>query len=95
MFKEQFIEETCRLFKIHPRDLVGPYRYQFLMPARFALAKALRLRGWTLPDIGKLMNRDHTSVIYQIQRAEYDMERNPGYAAKVQHLVELKMETSE
>ena len=76
------------LFKIHPRDLIGPHKYQFLMLPRFALSKALRDNGWTFPAIGRLVNRDHTTVIYQIERAEYYMERDPAYRNKVKQLAE-------
>ena len=30
------------LRRCHPRDLLGDYRFKFLMPPRFALAKAYR-----------------------------------------------------
>ena len=89
MLKSDFVNAAAEMFCIHPRDLVGPYRYQFLLPARFALSKALRLRGWTLPAIGRLVNRDHTTIIYQIERADYYMERDAGFAAKIQALVDL------
>lgn len=95
MLKSDYVKAAAEMFHIHPRDLVGPYRYGFLLPARFALSKALRTRGWTLPAIGRLVNRDHTTIIYQIERAEYYMERDPGYAAKIQALVDLKIELDE
>lgn len=94
VLKERLIEETCRIFDVHPRDLVGPYRFKFLMPARFALAKALRMRGWTLTRIGKELGRDHSSMVYRVREAEYMMTRDPTYAEKVQHLANLSMETA-
>ena len=83
------------MFCVHPRDLIGPYRFKFLMLPRFALSKALRMRGWTLPEIGRLMNRDHTTIIYQVKEAEYFMGRDPEYAAKIKALAELKIEPLE
>ena len=38
MFTETIINETCELFKVHPRDLLGDYRFKFLMPARLHAA---------------------------------------------------------
>jgi chromosomal replication initiation ATPase DnaA len=79
---------AAEMFKVHPRDLVGPYVYNFLMLPRFALAKALRMRGLSTPAIGAIMNRDHTTIMYQLRRADYFMERYPEYRAKVEALTE-------
>lgn len=95
MLKSDFVNAAAEMFCVHPRDLVGPYRFNFLMLPRFALYKALRMRGWSFPQIGRLLNRDHSTIIYGVSRADYYMERDPGYAAKVKALAELKMEASE
>lgn len=87
-YNDQRVCIAADLFKVHPRDLVGPYRYQFLMGPRFALAKALRNNGWTYPAIGKLMGCDHTTAIYRVRQADVFMERSPAYRAKVQNLTE-------
>lgn len=92
MFKETIINETCELFKVHPRDLLGDYRFKFLMPARFALAKALRMRGWSYPQIAKSLGYHHTTGMYRVREAEYLMSRDPKFAEKVQRLADLKME---
>jgi len=90
MFKTDIIKCGAEMFLVHPRDLVGPARFKFLMLPRFAVSKALRMRGYSLPHIGALMNRDHSSIIYQISRAEYHMERDPEYAAKINELATMK-----
>lgn len=92
MFTETIINETCELFKVHQRDLMGNYRFKFLMPARFALAKALRLRGWSYPQIAKGLGYHHTTGMYRVREAEYLMSRDPKFAEKVHHLANLKME---
>lgn len=89
------IDKASELFLVHRRDILGPYRYSFLMPARFALCKALRERGMSYPHIGRVMNRDHSTVIHAVERAEYTMERDPSYAAKIQTLIDLRPEPVE
>lgn len=89
------IDKASELFCVHRRDILGPYRYNFLMPARFALCKALRERGLSYPHIGRVMNRDHSTVIYAASRAEYLMERDSSYANKVQTLIDLRPESTE
>ena len=37
------------------------------------------------------MDRDHTTVIHAVQRAEYMMERDPNYAKSIQELVDMKI----
>lgn len=92
MFTETLINETCELFKVHQRDLLGNYRFKFLMKPRFALAKALRLRGWSYPQIAKALGYHHTTGIYHVREADFWMTRDPVFAEKVQHLASLKME---
>lgn len=91
--KREIINKCAELFDIHPRDLVSNARFGFLMPARFALYKALHMRGWAYSRIGKCLDgRDHTTIIHGVDRATYMMERDPAYAQKVQILAELKPE---
>ena len=89
--KSKLVELCAEMFDIHPRDLMGPYRFGFLTRARFALYKALRIRGWSYSAIGTFVGgRDHTTIIYGVRRAEYFMERNPAYAAKIKALSESR-----
>ena len=86
----EVIDEASRLFHVHPRDITGPYRYQFLMPVRFALYHSFRERGLSYPHIGRIMNRDHSSVIYGAQQAVCRMERDAEYAEKVEQLIKFR-----
>ena len=45
-------------------------RSRELVEARQDVALALRRAGWTLTAIGKLLHRDHTTVIHGLRRAE-------------------------
>jgi chromosomal replication initiation ATPase DnaA len=69
---------------------MGPARFRFVTVARFAVYKAMRIRGWSFSQIGQLMNRDHTTVMHGVTRAEYYIEKDPDYAAKVQILANFK-----
>jgi chromosomal replication initiator protein len=91
--KKEIINKCAELFDVHPRDLVSDARFGFLIPARFALYKALHLRGWSYARIGRgLGGRDHATIIHGVNRANYMMERDPAYAQKVEILAELKPE---
>ena len=89
--KIRLLNKASELFDIHKRDLDSDIRFAFIMPARFAMYKALRERGWSYPRIGKLFGKDHSTIIHGVNRSEYMMERNADYAAKVQNLIELRL----
>lgn len=78
---------AAEMFNVHPRDLVGHYKFSFLLLPRFALTKALREVGLSSPRIGQIVRRDHTSVLYQLKQADNFMQRDPGYAKKVNQLI--------
>lgn len=89
--KQEIINECAKLFGVHPRDLVGNTRFGFLIPARFALYKALRMRAWSTSMIGRAIGgRDHSTILHGLKRAEYMMERDSHYAEAVQQLAEMK-----
>jgi len=88
--KTELLNCASEMFNIHPRDIIGPAKFGFLMPARFAVYKALHLRGWSYPRIAKFMGgRDHTTILHGVRRAEYMMGRDVLYADKVKTLSEM------
>lgn len=88
MNKEQLVAKCSELFDVHPRDLMGRYRYAFLIPAKFAMYAALRQRGWSANRIGRELDRDRKTVTHGLARAAYLMRRDPDYAEKVHQLSE-------
>lgn len=84
--KTELVVECSKMFGVHYRDIMGPSRFRFVTVPRFALYKAMRMRGWSYSQIGRFMDRDHTTVMHGVTRAEYYMERDPDYTAKVNAL---------
>lgn len=95
MLKEDIVKEASALFNVHPRDLMGNYRFRFVARARQALYLALRRRGWSYPQIGRFMNRDHSSVIYGTKVALHLEQRDPEYARKIEILTDMEYELEE
>lgn len=83
------IKEACRLFEVHERDLLGPSQYDFIIPARFAVCKALVDRGNSQTLVGKWVNRNRTTVRHALIKADYLMRHNPDYRDKVKRLTQL------
>lgn len=85
------IDEVCKQFGMDRKELLGPSRRRFLMPARFALYKILNMRGLSLTHVGKVCgDRDHKTVLKGIDRAEYMMERDAKYAATIKAISEMQ-----
>jgi chromosomal replication initiation ATPase DnaA len=82
--KKELVDKCAEIFMIPSELILGRKHRKYISPARFALYKALRMRGWTYPQIGEFLGRDHATVIYGVRRAEYMMGRDPRYAEKVE-----------
>lgn len=75
------------MFRVHRRDILGDYRFAYIQPCRRAIMIAMRERGASFPQIGRWMNRDHSSVIHAIRNGRWLMEKDRDYAAKVNRLI--------
>lgn len=87
--KTKLLNCCCELFGVHQRDLLGPARFDFLTTARFAMYKALHMRGWSHARVGRFMDRDRTTVAYGVVRATEAMARSEEYSQKVQQIADL------
>lgn len=60
----EVLDETCRTYGVTLEALVGPGRSRWLTKARTAASLELRALGLSLADIGGILNRHHTSILY-------------------------------
>jgi hypothetical protein len=56
------------------KELLGPSRSMRLVDARAAVAALLREAGYSYPEIGKIIGRDHSSVFHGLKRREENQE---------------------
>lgn len=82
--------EASILFKVHPRDIEGRFKFHFALHPRFAIWHALHSTGSSYSQIGRWFNRDHTTIINGVKRATRLMETNHDYRAKVLALTRYK-----
>ena len=87
---KDLLREASYLFKVAQRDIDSRCKYDFILPARFAVWHALRSTGSTYAQIGRWFDRDHSTIINGVRRAEVFMEQDPDYRAKVRTLTILK-----
>jgi hypothetical protein len=64
----ELIEAIAKAFKVTAEDILGPCRAGVIKSARIVVCKVLHLRGQSYPQIGRRINRDHSSVINAVHR---------------------------
>jgi chromosomal replication initiator protein len=71
-----------------PRDLVlGVTRQADAVLARHAaMALAQRCLAYSLPRIGRLLSRDHTTVLHGVRRIARLAQHDPAFAARLDRL---------
>ena len=72
------IAAVAKFYGVTIDELTGPRRTAKLVDARWVAAKALQNRGkLSYPAIGRMMNRDHTSIMHACQSFNDRAARNP------------------
>lgn len=85
--KDRCISAAADWVGVTKRELLGSKRARLFTQARFALMLVFRRQGWSLPVIGmRLGNRDHTTVMHGIARAEELLATDADFAELVGHL---------
>jgi chromosomal replication initiation ATPase DnaA len=65
----EVVSSVCTHHHVALDELFSSRRYEPLPAARADLAVAFRALGFSLPEIGRLLGRDHTSVMVMLRRA--------------------------
>lgn len=75
-------------FEVPIRALIGRQRQKPIARARLALYAGL-YRGCetSYPEIGQLLERDHTTVLYGVREAEAEAAADPDYAERLARIV--------
>lgn len=76
MSPERIIEEACRRNRVHPVDVRrrNPICGANALRARIEIAKRLqRDMKLSLPAIGRIMDRHHTTVLYYLRKDPRDV----------------------
>lgn len=74
-------------FGVTREQLIGESRQASIVLARFAaMALGHRLLGYSLPRLGRLLRRDHTTVLNGIRRMTAMTQDDPHLAARLDRL---------
>lgn len=64
MNSKTIIREVAAKYKIQPKDILGHDRFGHFVAARKEIMARLKELGKTTGQIGMIMNRDHSTVLY-------------------------------
>ena len=89
MLAKDIVLVGSEMFNIHPDVIYGDNRTAFICRARFGIYMALHLRGASKTQVGRVMRRDHSTIIHGLERAERLMERDSAFKRVVNDLVNM------
>lgn len=64
----KIIETIAGKYGYTTEDILGPRRFKVLMEVRYECIKIFRQRGYSMTEIGRIMKRDHSSIIHALQK---------------------------
>ena len=75
-------------YEIKREDIVGDKRTKDIANARHITVYVIRsVTDMSLPNIGKILNRDHTTIMSSINTVERLMAKNPVFRTEIEELV--------
>ena len=70
MKPKDIVSVVCRDFGIKQEYLLGRNRSNYTIKCRTEIVRQLRNTGLSYPEIGKLINRDHSSIMHLYKRSK-------------------------
>jgi chromosomal replication initiation ATPase DnaA len=62
------LRNAAQAYGVHQDEITGRSRTRTVCQARYAVMCALDDCGWSSVRIGKLLNRDHTTILHGLDR---------------------------
>lgn len=84
----EIARKASAISHVRLNELMGAGRTRDIARIRFAIYLAARRWGWSTPQIGRVLNRDHTTVLDGSLRAEAIAAEDPAYAAFIEELAQ-------
>jgi len=79
----KIIDAVCKAWDVEGADLHTPCRRRGLAWPRFAAYRIISLTfGWSTPQIGRIFERDHTTIMHGLQRAQWLLERDRDWSRR-------------
>lgn len=80
----QIVAAVADAYKVPWHKIIGRQRAAYYVePRHVAMHLCRKMTGYSLPRIGRLFERDHTTVMHACQRVAERMEAEDDFAARV------------
>lgn len=86
---DKVVEAATTIFGVSRTDLLAKDRHQCVNRARMGCTLVLRRHGFSFPEIGRALKRDHTTAISSLARAELLERTSEQFCGQVQLIEEL------
>ena len=85
---DKIFAAVYRKYNIKKEDIVSSKRTKDIANARHIAIYVIRqVTEMSLPNIGKILGRDHSTVISSIDTIEKRMAQNPAFRAEMEEMV--------
>ena len=82
MKRREMINEVCEKFKVNPEDITSLRRDQNLVKAKKVIYCVLRMYGLTFNQIGRIVNKDHQTILMTIRTMPNGLKRYATFIYK-------------
>ena len=84
---ELILDETANFYNITPDRILGTAKTKdVVMPRQVAMYLIREMTNLSLPEIGRFMGRNHTTVLYSIEKTQEQIEKDDSFASTVNDL---------
>lgn len=80
------LDSVCKHFNVTREQLVGKDRHASLALARHVAAWLLRQHGYSFPEIGAMLARDHSSIMHGVRKVERLRSENARVAEVIEKM---------
>ena len=85
---DKIFAAVYRKYNIKKEDIISSRRTKDIANARHIAIYVIRqVTEMSLPNIGKILSRDHSTVISSIETIEKRMAQNPAFRAEIEEMV--------
>lgn len=85
---KEIIATVAKEYEFEPEDVLGPRRLSALVDARHVAMYLCRvMTPLSLPELGSVFGRDHSTVLYAVRRIANTIETDEEFAGFIKALV--------
>lgn len=95
MHPAEVLVATAAAFGISVKELTSKARGRRIARARHAAVYVLRTKGESYPSIGRVLDRDHSTIVASFRAAQVTASHNSEYARVLRDLVAGRVQATE